>query len=73
MNKKIIAALISIGALILPIADVAHAVPNKPAVNGGEGGEGGEGGGEGGSAILVLGGAVIVIGGLGYLIGRRKK
>ena len=67
MNKKIIAALFSIGALILPIADVAHAVPTKPAVNGGEGG------GEGGSAILVLGGAVIVIGGLGYLIGRRKK
>ena len=38
MNKKIMAALIAIGALILPIADVAHAVPTKPAVNGGEGG-----------------------------------
>ena len=72
MNKKIIAGLISISALVLPIVDVAHAVPSKPAVNGGEGGEGG--GEEGtGSAIVLLGGAVVIIGGIGYLIGRRKK
>ena len=72
MNKKIIAGLISISALVLPIADAAHAVPSKPAVNGGEGGEGG--GEEGtGSAIVLLGGAVVIIGGIGYLIGRRKK
>jgi len=72
MNKKIIVGLISIGALVLPIVDISHAVPTKPA---GNGGEGGEGGGEegGGSAIVLLGGAVVLIGGVGYLIGRRKK